>query len=192
MLIQHGGFDYLWASDLGGGNTDTACTGRSTAQTDVESAVIRAISPGGAAPLIPAQGIDVLHVNHHGSESSTNATWMNLAAPAVAVISVGGGQSASWELPRIDVVDKVLLGQASRCVTAPPALVLQTEDGDPAGARTSFSGFSVGDIRIATDGRRDFHVYADGHVRVGMSEVGAAGLPRTFALDTPMMGGDGR
>src|SRR5712692_10384262 len=43
LLIQYGGFDFLWASDLGGGS-DT-CTGRSTAQVDVESSVIRAISP---------------------------------------------------------------------------------------------------------------------------------------------------
>jgi beta-lactamase superfamily II metal-dependent hydrolase len=36
VLIQYGGFDYLWASDLGGGSIDQACTGRSTSQTDVE------------------------------------------------------------------------------------------------------------------------------------------------------------
>jgi beta-lactamase superfamily II metal-dependent hydrolase len=30
VLVQYGGFDYLWASDLGGGDVDSACTGRST------------------------------------------------------------------------------------------------------------------------------------------------------------------
>src|SRR5213076_997621 len=108
LLIQYGGFDYLWASDLGGG-TDT-CTGRSTAQTNVETSVIRAISPGGAFPLIAAGGIDVLHVNHHGSESSTNPDYFNLANPAVSIIGVGAGESSGWDLPRIDVVEHVLMG----------------------------------------------------------------------------------
>ena len=52
LLIKYGGFDYLWASDLGGGSD--SCTGRSTAQLDVETSVIQAISPGGANPLISA------------------------------------------------------------------------------------------------------------------------------------------
>src|SRR6185295_8866909 len=95
VLIQYGGFDYLWASDLGGGSSDEACTGRSTSQNDVETALIQAISPGGSSPMIPAGGIDVLHVNHHGSESSTNHTWMNMARPEVAVIGVGAGQSST-------------------------------------------------------------------------------------------------
>ena len=76
VLVKYGAFEYLWASDLGGG--DDACTGRSTSQTNVETSVIQAIVPGGANPLIFTGGIDVLHVNHHGSESSTNqrtSTW---------------------------------------------------------------------------------------------------------------------
>jgi len=124
LLIKYGGFDYIWASDMGGG-TDS-CTGRSTSQLDMETPVITAISPGGAHPLISAGGIDLLHVNHHGSESSTNPTYFNLAKPAVAIIGVGDGESTGWDLPRIDVVDHVLLGASSSCVTAPPAYVLQT------------------------------------------------------------------
>src|SRR5918999_660358 len=184
VLIQYGGFDYLWASDMGGGNIDETCTGRFTSsQTDVESFVVQAISPGGAFPLISAGGIDVLNVNHHGSESSTNKNWMNLSQPAVAVISTGSGQSSNFELPRIDVVEHVLLAQATACITVPPALVLQTEEGAPAGAQTSFAGFSVGNIKIATDGISTFTVSADGGVTQGPNEVAASGLPRTFALD---------
>src|SRR5262249_20558599 len=153
VLIQYGGFDYLWASDLGGGTIDEACTGRFTSsQVDVETSVITAISPGGAFPLISSGGIDLLHVNHHGSESSTNHNYMNLAAPAVAIIGVGDGESTGWDLPRVDVVEHVLLAQASSCVTAPPAFVLQTEEGNPAGSLTSFAGYNVGDIKVMTDG----------------------------------------
>lgn len=184
VLIQYGGFDYLWASDMGGGNIDESCTGRFTSsQTDVESSVIQAISPGGALPMISAGGIDVLHVNHHGSESSTNKNWMNLSQPAVAVISTGAGQSSGWDFPRKDVVENVLLAQATACITAPPALVLQTEEGSPTGSLTSFAGFSVGNIKISTDGLNTFTVSADGAVTQGPNEVAAAGLPRTIALD---------
>lgn len=184
VLIQYGGFDYLWASDLGGGTIDEACTGRFTSsQTDVETYVVQAISPGGAAPMISAGGIDVLHSNHHGSESSTNKNWMNLSQPAVAVISTGSGQSTGWDLPRIDVVEHVLLAQATACLTAPPALVLQTEEGAPSGSLTSFAGYCVGNIKFTTDGVSTFAVSADGAVTQGPNELAASGLPRTIAVD---------
>jgi beta-lactamase superfamily II metal-dependent hydrolase len=184
VLVKYGGFDYLWASDMGGGNIDEACTGRFTSsQTDVESSVIQAISPGGTFPLISAGGIDVVHVNHHGSESSTNMNWMNLSRPAVALIGTGAGQTTGWDLPRVDVVEHVLLAQATSCITAPPAFVLQTEEGSPTGSLTSFAGYSVGDIVVTTDGSTGFTVSADGQVTQGPNEVGAAGLPRTFAID---------
>lgn len=184
VLIQYGGFDYLWASDLGGGNIDQDCTGRFTSsQTDVETSIIQTISPGGASPMISSGGIDVLHVNHHGSESSTNKNWMNMSMPAVAVIAVGAGQSTGWSLPRKDVVENVLLAQATACITVPAAFVLQTEEGAPTGSRTSFAGFSVGNIRITTDGQSTFTVSADGQVNQGPNEVLDAELPRTFDLD---------
>ena len=181
LLIQYGGFDYLWASDLGGGSE--TCTGRSTGQLDVETPIVQAISPGGAHPLITTGGIDVLHVNHHGSESSTNNNWMDYSVPAVAVIGVGSGQTTGWDLPRIDVVEKVLLGQASSCVSAPPTLPLQTEEGAPLGSLTSRAGYCVGNIRITTNGQNIFTVSADGQVTQGANEVTAASLPRSFTLD---------
>ena len=181
LLVQYGGFDYLWASDLGGGSD--SCTGRSTGQTNVESAVIRAIAPGGAYPLITDRGIDVLHVNHHGSESSTNPDLMNLSEPAVAVVGVGAGQTSGWDLPRIDVVDHVVLAQSTACITAPPAYALQTEEGAPAGSLTSKSGYCVGNIKITTNGQNLFTVSADGAVHQGPNELGASSLPQSFTLD---------
>lgn len=183
VLVQYGGFDYLWASDLGGGSIDQSCTGRSTGQTDVESAVIAAISPGGAFPLISAGGIDLLHVNHHGSESSTNMNYMNKAEPTVAIIGVGDGESSGWDLPRIDVVEHVLLGQATACITVPAASVFQTEEGSPAGSLTSFAGYNVGDIKVTTDGASEFTVSGNGNVHQGINELDVSGLPRVFLLD---------
>lgn len=182
ILIQYGSFDYLWASDLGGGDADESCTGRSTSQVDVESAVIAAISPGGAFPLISPGGIDVMNVNHHGSESSTNANWMNGTRPAVAVIATGAGQSSNFQLPRVAVVEHVLLASVS-CITVPATLVLQTEEGAPIGAETSTAGYSVGDIVIRTDGQTLFEVAANGAVNQGPNEVAAAGLPRSLVID---------
>ena len=179
LLLKYGAFEYLWASDLGGGND--ACTGRSTSQTNVETSVIQAIVPGGANPLIYSGGIDVLHINHHGSESSTNPTYFNLAAPSLAVIGVGGGQSLGWDLPRIDVVDNVLLGTG--CVTAPDPLVLQTEQWNSGGALMSTSGYAVGNVVVTTDGKSTYTVDADGAVNQGPNEYVASALPRTIDLD---------
>src|SRR5688572_6846099 len=191
LLLKYGGFDYFWASDLGGGADDNACTGRNTSQLNVETTVINAISPGGASPLISAGGIDVLHVSHHGSESSTNNDLFDGAEPAVAVISTGAGQDSSWNLPRTDVVDSVLLANASSCVTAPPTFVLQSEEGSPTGSLTSFSGYCVGDILITTDGLTTFTVDGNGSVTQGPNERVAAGLPRSFTLDDSGGGGGG-
>ncbi len=179
LLLKYGAFEYLWASDLGGGSD--ACTGRSTTQKNIETSVIQAIIPGGANPLIFDGGIDVLHINHHGSESSTNPTYFDHAAPSLAVIGTGDGQSTGWDLPRIDVVDDVLLGSA--CVTAPNALVLQTEEGSPAGSNLSTSGYCVGDIVITTDGKSTYTVDADGAVHQGPNEYVSSGLPWTVNLD---------
>lgn len=183
ILLQYGGFDFIWASDLGGGSIDNACTGRSTAQTDVETAIMQAISPGGAFPLISSGGIDVLYCNHHGSESSTNMNWMNLSRPSVAVISTGAGQTSGWDLPRKDVVEKVLLAQATSCITVPASVVYQTEEGAPAGSLTSTAGYCVGDIKITTDGVTTYTVSGNGLVTQGPNEVAAAGLPKTYNLD---------
>ncbi len=181
VLVEYGGFDFLWAGDMGGGSD--ACTGRSTSQTNVETAVVQAISPGGAFPLISSGGIDVLYSNHHGSESSTNPDWMNLSRPAVALINTGAGQTTGWDLPRTDVVDKVLRAQATACITVPAADVYQTEEGAPSGSLTSFSGYCVGDIKITTDGVSTFTVSGNGAVTQGPNEVAAAGLPKSYTLD---------
>ncbi len=182
LLIQYGGFDYLWASDLGGG--PDGCTGRSTLQLNVETSVIQAISPGGAFPLITDRGIDLLHVNHHGSESSTNPDYFNLSDPAVAIVGVGDGESAGWDLPRIDVVEHVLLAQSTACITAPPTVVLQTEEGNPIGSLASRAGYCVGNIKITTDGLNIFTVSADGGVHQGANELVVSGLPRSFTIDS--------
>lgn len=182
LLIQYGNFDFLWASDLGGGpDGEPDCSGRSTGQVDVESFVVDAITLG-SPPLVPLGAIDVLHVNHHGSESSTNKNWMNYSAPSVAMISTGSGQSTGWALPRKKVVENVLLAGVA-CIAVEPTLVLQTEEGNPSDPnKTSFEGFCVGNALISTDGVATFTVSADGMVTFGPDERADAGLPKTIPL----------
>ncbi len=182
ILIKYKNFEYLFAGDMGGGNTDQSCTGRSTSQANVETPLAQAITPGGEFPLLTSNGVEVLHVNHHASESSTNSDYMNLLKPAVACISVGAGQSPDYMFPRHDVVDNVLRAEAY-CITADPAIVLQNEEGYPAGSLTSYSGYCVGNIIIKTAGVSTFIIDGDGAVTEGPDERAALGMPRTIPLD---------
>ncbi len=182
ILIKYGRFEYLFAGDLGGGEGDYACTGRSTSQVNVETNLAQAIMPGGEHPLLTVDGVEVLHVNHHASESSTNSDYMNLLTPAIACIAVGAGQSPDYMFPRHDVVNNVLLA-GGYCITAPPAKVLQSEEGYPSGSLTSFSGFCVGDIKITTSGVANYTITADGQVTEGPDERITAGLPLTLPFD---------
>lgn len=151
-------------------------------QTDVESAVIEAILPGGDHPLISNGEIDVLAVNHHGSESSERQLVQRRCAG-------GGGDRDRRRTGRklapgaADVVENVLLARATDCVTAPAALVLQTEEGAQHGSQTSDAGFCVGNIVITTNGGTSYAVSADGVVTHGPDERTAAGLPATFPID---------
>ncbi|HLP58835.1 MAG TPA: lamin tail domain-containing protein [Candidatus Deferrimicrobium sp.] len=182
LLIKYGNFEYLVTGDMGGGSDDFACTGRSTTQVNIETPLVRAIMPAGIHPLLSQYGVEIAHVGHHGSESSTNPDYMNTLTPTVACISVGAGQGIDWFHPRIDVVENVLLAQAP-CITAPPALILQTEEGDPSGYKTSFAGYCVGDIVISTDGINSYTVSANGAVSQGPDERTTAGLPGIYYFD---------
>lgn len=182
LLVKYGDFDFILTGDVGGGSDDNACTGRSTSQVNIETPMVQAIMPGGANPLLTSYGVEVAHCSHHGSESSTNSDYMNYMTPTVACISVGDGQATNWYHPRIDVVENVLLAQAA-CITAPAAMVLQTEEGNPAGSLTSYAGYCVGDIVITSDGGNFYTVNASGAVSQGPDERSSAGLPQVFATD---------
>lgn len=182
ILIEYHQFQYLFAGDLGGGSDDSVCTGRKTLQVNVETPLVSSLLPEGGASLLGTLGIEVLHVNHHGSESSTNSDWMNLLTPQVALISVGDGQSLGWNHPRKAVVENVL--SAGRyCISADSCLVLQTEEGSPIGNETSFAGFCVGDIFIQTEGHFSFRIVASGSVSQGPVEILGSGLPREFKME---------
>lgn len=192
ILVRFGDFEYLTAGDLGGGDADRSCTDRSTTQANVETPLAIALRSG-SPPLLSEHGLEVLDVNHHGSESSSNRDYMNLLNPTLAVINTGPGQGGTWHHPRIDVVESVLMAQV-QCITAAPALVLQTEEGGPDGSGRSEAGFCVGDVVIKTRGVGVFQVFATGQVSQGPNESAAAGITasgRAFPLDGATLPAEG-
>lgn len=69
-VLQFGPFDAVFGGDLSGAHTSS--------YRDVETAAAAAIGQ-----------VEVYKVNHHGSEFSSNATWLAGIKPMVAVISAG-------------------------------------------------------------------------------------------------------
>ena len=175
LVIKYGNFTYLWTSDMGGFELD-GCSGRSSAQADLETPMIQAAIAAGA---LAQGGVDVLEVGHHGSESSTNPDYVKAAHPSVAIISTGRGQSSGWDLPRVAVVDNVLLGA---CGFSPSPLVLQTEDGDRNDqGKRSTSGYAVGNIVVDSDGTQ-FWVSANGDPStVNIADSSTVALERSNA-----------
>jgi beta-lactamase superfamily II metal-dependent hydrolase len=75
LLVEFGGFRYLTAGDLTGGDVPNCDI---EGKADVEDALAREVG-----------AVDVLHTNHHGSCASTNAAYVSLLQPRVALVSVG-------------------------------------------------------------------------------------------------------
>lgn len=67
-LVRHGAFRLLFAGDLSGSGA--------AGEPDVESFVARR-----QAASLGALGVDVAHANHHARKTSSNATWVQAAAP---------------------------------------------------------------------------------------------------------------
>lgn len=202
LLVRYGKFHYLLDGDLGGG--DEACTGHKASQVNVQEYVAKALL---AQKLIsPKYGVDVLHIAHHGSESSTPARYYNLMIPEVALVSVGLNQG-SFQHPRHDVVQNVLLNPVV-CVTAPKVKYLfQTEDGkkineckpdpacqdshDPAKPLPECknvtcvdnSGLTLGDIVLTTDGQTGYEISGTGRVAAGSDNESQNGKVWKFKFD---------
>lgn len=113
LVLRYGTFDYFIASDLTGGGSGTA---------DVESKA--AVATG---------DVDVLHVGHHGSLTSTNLTLLNTLKPEHAVISCGDGNS--YGHPTQTILDR--LAAATQLDT-----IWQTESG---------TGAWVPEVRVGGD-----------------------------------------
>lgn len=171
LFISYKNFQYILDGDLGGGAE--ACTSRNTVQKNLQDYVADQLI---AEKLMTAQfGVDVMHIAHHGSESSTSSYYYNKMLPEVGLISVGEGNSR-YRHPRKDVVYNVLLGEIRpSCVKAPKLKYLfQTERGDEGIARTgetSNLGIVAGDIRISTNGDEFYTIFGSGRIHVNGKET---------------------
>lgn len=85
LLLRRAGFTMLFAGDITGGG------GEEPYQTpDIETLL---------APLIGE--LDVLRVSHHGSDTSSNAAFLQATHPEVAIISVGDGNDYGHPSPAV-------------------------------------------------------------------------------------------
>lgn len=170
LLIKYKGFDYLVSGDMGGDDHN--------GQSDFETPVITALLLASEPELrIPAKGIDVLHLGHHGSRTSTNQSYIDLAGPEVALVSVGPNQSHG--LPNAEAIAPLLDRRVK---------VLQTDEGKLSDSRMFNGGSVVGHILISTDGLH-YTVSGDaGGIDTATqpqvaSEAAKAGLPFNAAVD---------
>ncbi len=114
--------------------------------------------------------------------------YYNKMKPEVGLISVGKG---TYEHPRKNVVDRILLQSETDCpFEAPPVLaLLQTEDGSVRGDldRMSSSGWTIGNIKLVTDGVSTYTITGDNEVPADNSGVQSSDpyfrYFRTFNLD---------
>lgn len=161
LYIKYKNFDYILDGDLGAGK-DT-CSDRDTDQRDFQSPIARILVDLGMSKSL---GVDVLHIAHHGSESSTSSEYFNLLRPEVGLISVGLNQR-NFLHPRVDVVEGILIGSnRKQCVEAPQLQALfQTDIGKPGTSSTgstSFLGMPIGDIKLTTNGELEYRVSGSG------------------------------
>ncbi len=185
LYITYGNFQYILDGDLGGGRE--ACSNHDTSQVNVQTRIAQSLLDIGL--MSEEHGVDVLHIAHHGSESSTPASYFNLVKPEVGLISVGVKQG-NFKHPRVDVVDVILLDGDLRAtaacnLVAPLVELLQTEDGKPGESSTgstSFSGKTIGNIKLVTDGQREYTITGDNQVHEGGLESDEP-YNRTFRLD---------
>ena len=111
IYIQYKGFDYLVAGDLTGNEPPY-----------MEQAVKDLLVSISDSPI--DDPVDVLRINHHGSDSSSNQTYLNAMKPEVAVMSLG--DENSYGHPTQDVIDRLYA-----IYNQPLRHVYLTEEGEP-------------------------------------------------------------
>lgn len=99
-LLAHGHFRMLVAGDLTGGGSDT---------DDLESFY----APRLTAVGVDARGVDVLHLGHHGRDTSSNRTWLDRLLPADGADrnAVMGISTAHLNSPHAAVLTNVLAAE---------------------------------------------------------------------------------
>lgn len=130
LLVEYGGFDYFQAGDLTG-NPSMGCE-------DIET------------PAANLTGdIDVYHVNHHGSDTSSTAYFLQTVTPEVSIISVG---SNGYGHPTQSVLNRLVTYGS---------FVYQTETGSGGTLPATDLKVVGGHVDITTDGVGYYYVDGD-------------------------------
>lgn len=139
-VVSWGDFDYGFAGDLCGGGKRTP---------DVEAFVAARVDP-----WLPASGVDVLHLGHHGIDSSTHAAWIDRMLPDDGALrhAVVGTNGTYLDAPADEVLDRLRdrLGGGRVWVPTPGALTgddpLLEDVGGPVTITVAADGrYAVGD-----------------------------------------------
>jgi hypothetical protein len=105
-LVRWGAFDFVFAGDLTGGGKEDA--------PDVESLIARRgpsmLEQRGGRRLFPTGALDLLHLSHHGTRSSTNQAWVDWLLPTDGRVrnALSGASNGYWGAPAQTVLDRVL------------------------------------------------------------------------------------
>lgn len=169
LLIQYGDFDFFVAGDLTGGGNNT---------TDVESTVAQLVGD-----------VDVLQLSHHGSNTSSNPTF--LAALKAEVGIVQAGRTNTFGHPSVEALDLFIntTPTSGQRPTPPdadapanrPPFVFQNQQ-SPSGSSVSHQGIVArGTITVETNGN-GYIVTSARLPRIPFAEDGAeAGLRTDFS-----------
>ncbi|MEO3865244.1 ComEC/Rec2 family competence protein [Rheinheimera fenheensis] len=180
LLIKYGEFDFILDGDLGGGSEE--CSLHSTSQVDVQTEVARALLSLGE--IDSTKGVEILHVAHHGSESSSPARYLRIMKPEIGIIAVGN-PNCSYQHPRKNVINTLnarhqpsALNSASDCSALTPLKhVFQTDrgsddcDAEPTKILTDNTSIVSGDIVITTEGKGEYSIRTTGMTWMGRKRV---------------------
>ncbi len=141
LLLEFGRFRYFTAGDLTGG-LGNGCNSTMD-DADVETPTSQKIG-----------AVDLLHVNHHGSCTSSNAAFLAALQPQVALISVG--ENNSYGHPHQEVVDRLGTLGAKLFMTTPG--ITQSNGAFPKTRLPATAEQLFGSLRIRSQDGRTFTV----------------------------------
>jgi beta-lactamase superfamily II metal-dependent hydrolase len=164
FTLRFGRLDYLLGGDLSG----ELFVGAESTYHDVETAAARGLPD-----------VDVYRVNHHGSEHSSNPTWLGQIDPEVSILSVGPGNSYGHpgratlrRLAATGAVYATSQGATSRGATSRGATSrAATASGEP----VVIVPGTAGDVVVRTLDGIHYTVGADAHVATDPVRVDADG-----------------
>lgn len=139
LVLNYGTFDYFIGGDLtGGGRSGSRRT------TDLETPTARVVGK-----------VDVLRINHHGSETSSNSTFLEALDPTVAIISVGNGGSnrSRFHHPRRSVLDRLHEIAGTESLEKVYLTNRGETDGGLRSSDASLLDVVDGDIAVVTNGK---------------------------------------